>query len=233
MNDLDTFRRRPRPAPQRANGRELTSVSQVRRVLRFLRSGDHLWWLLEQQARVVHEGAVALTTSAEHGRDAVDRSEVEGERISLEIETELRRSFLVPIDREDLHELSSGLDCVLALTTYSRRAFVMLDIAPSAAPMNRLEELLVSCTFEIEEAIRHLRRREYDLVVDVSRELRRLQRVAGIVHDEALSTLLREDDSRAGRTLIRKKTTLDNLAETIRRCGALGKYLAYLAAKNA
>ena len=128
-------------------------------------------------------------------------------------------------NREDLHALSFAVGSVLELRT----PWVS---EVSAEPVNQLHELVVGGTQKIETAIGHLRHREYELVIEVSRALRALQKDAELVHDGALSTLFRKDDDFAANTLLREKATLDELEATLRRCGALGKMLAYLAVKN-
>jgi uncharacterized protein Yka (UPF0111/DUF47 family) len=205
-------------------------------------SGDHLWQLFEDQATVVHEGAVALSTLVTTPRSPnstpveIDRSEADGVKVARAIEVALRDTFFAPIDREDMYELSSALDGVLSLTARSSRAYVSLGIEPDVmvSPTSRIEDLLVSATNKIREAIGYFRARDYERVVDVSRELRGLHSKAELVHDEAIATLLRDDshDSPDSWAIVRAKAPLDNAVETVGQCGEVGKLLAYLAVKN-
>jgi uncharacterized protein Yka (UPF0111/DUF47 family) len=187
------------------------------KAIRSFLSGDRVWDLLELQAAAIHRGG--------------DTSEVEAERVARVIATELRR-LVVPIDREDLYELSAALERVSALRWRSSRAMAMLDVEDRRDSTGRLEEMLIGCTLAIQNAIGHLRSREYARVIDLSRELRKLQREAEIAHDEAISSLLSEDDSRGAHVVVCAKAPLDDLAATIRECGAVGKLFAFLAVKN-
>jgi hypothetical protein len=178
-----------------------------------------VWELLEQQATALRRGA------------AEEADHVEAEIVSREVETELRR-LVVPIDREDLHGLSSALQRATALTRRSYRAVALLGPEAGADPTRRLEELLVRCTGTVDAAVGHLRRREYARVLDVSHELRGLQREAGIAHDEALACLLSHDHSHEAHVILCTKVPLDDLVVAIGECGALGRLFAFLAVKN-
>src|SRR5262245_60045523 len=95
---------------------------------------DHFYDFLERQAKAAHEGARALAkfstngTTAAQARDAVQVIEHEGDKIVHEMEEALAKTFVTPIDREDLQKLSSELDTVLDLTNGAIRACVLLGV---------------------------------------------------------------------------------------------------------
>src|SRR6476619_525545 len=78
----------------------------------FLPREDHFYEFLEKQASAAHEGAKALSkfstngNSAKEAREAVQKIEPEGDRIVHEMEEALAKTFVTPIDREDLQKLS-------------------------------------------------------------------------------------------------------------------------------
>ena len=89
-------------------------------VIRFLLPReDHFYDFLERQAVVAHKGAHALRSFKDGDvarvRDAVQLLEHEGDKIVHEMEEALAKTFVTPIDREDLQKLSSELDDVLDL----------------------------------------------------------------------------------------------------------------------
>ncbi len=61
-------------------------------------------------------------------RVAVQKFEHEGDAIVHELEEALAKTFVTPIDREDLQRLSSELDTVLDLTNGAIRACTMLGV---------------------------------------------------------------------------------------------------------
>jgi predicted phosphate transport protein (TIGR00153 family) len=212
----------------------------------FLPREDHFYDFLEQQAKAAHEGAKALAkfasngSTAEEARAAVQKIEHEGDRIVHEMEEALAKTFVTPIDREDLQKLSSELDTVLDLTNGAMRACVMLGVEKPTEAMKQLIEIIVKCTRKMDEAMPKLRKHEYKEIVDVARELRKIEKEADVVYREAVSALFRLDRTsgpfREGagdaRILIREKTVLEDLENAIDQCDAIADTLANLAVKH-
>src|SRR5262245_9414703 len=167
----------------------------------FLPREDHFYDFLERQAKAAHDGAKALSkfatngTTAEQARDAVQKIEHDGDRIVHEMEEALAKTFVTPIDREDLQRLSSELDGVLDLTNGAIRACVLLGVDKPTDAMKQLIEIIVRCTGKINEAIPLLRMHKYSDLVTTARELRKIEKEADAVYREALSQLFRSDSA--------------------------------------
>jgi uncharacterized protein Yka (UPF0111/DUF47 family) len=218
----------------------------VQEIIRwFLPREDHFYDFLERQAKAAHEGAKALSTfatngtTAEQARDAVQKIEHEGDGIVHEMEEALAKTFVTPIDREDLQKLSSELDGVLDLTNGAIRACVLLGVDKPTEPMKKLIDYILRCTEKIDEAIPKLRKHQYTEIVNVARELRKIEKEADVVYREALSALFKPDASGAyresamdARVLIREKTVLEDLENAIDQCDSIADTLANLAVKH-
>lgn len=212
----------------------------------FLPKEDHFYDFLEQQAKAAHEGAKALSkfatngTTAEQAREAVQKIEHEGDKIVHEMEEALAKTFVTPIDREDLQSLSSELDTVLDLTNGAIRACVMLGVDRPTEAMKQLIEIIVRCTSKIDEAMPKLRKHQYSEIVGVARELRKIEKEADVVYREAVSQLFRSESAggpfREGaadaRVLIREKTVLEDLENAIDQCDSIADTLTNLAVKH-
>lgn len=212
----------------------------------FLPREDHFYDYLERQAKAAHDGAKALAkfatngTTAEQARDEVQRIEHEGDRIVHEMEEALAKTFVTPIDREDLQKLSSELDTVLDLTNGAIRACVLLGVEKPTDAMRELIEIIVRCTEKMNEGMPKLRKQRYAEIVTVARELRKLEKEADIVYRQALSELFRADGAggpfREGagdaRVLIREKSVLEDLENAIDQCDSIADTLANLAVKH-
>src|ERR1700722_14104641 len=127
---------------------------------------DHFYGFLEGQAATAHEGALALRrfkegSSANDVRDAVQELEHEGDRLTHEMEEALAKTFVTPIDREDLQKLSSELDDILDLANGSIRASVLYGVDRPTEAMGQLMDLLVRCTQILKESIPKLRKSLY------------------------------------------------------------------------
>ena len=132
-------------------------------VIRFLLPReDHFYDFLERQAVVVHKGAHALRSFKDGDvtrvRDAVQLLEHEGDKIVHEMEEALAKTFVTPIDREDLQKLSSELDDVLDLMNGTVRAAALYGVGRATEPMMGLIDVLVRCTEMLEETMPDLRK---------------------------------------------------------------------------
>ncbi len=207
-------------------------------VIRFLLPReDHFYDFLEQQAKAAHNGAKALEKFTEHGqtadeaRAAVQKCEHEGDAIVHAMEEALAKTFVTPIDREDLQRLSSELDTVLDLTNGAIRACTMLGVEEATEPMKQLVTILVDCTHRIDQVMPKLRRHEYTEIVRVARELRKIEKDADTVYREAISSLFKDPAVDAKR-LIREQTVLEDLENAVDQCDSIADILANLAVKN-
>ena len=127
-------------------------------VIRFLLPReDHFYDFLERQAVVAHRGAHALRSFKDGDvarvRDAVQFLEHEGDKIVHEMEEALAKTFVTPIDREDLQKLSSELDDVLDLMNATVRAAALYGVGRATEPMMKLIDVLVRCTEMLEATI--------------------------------------------------------------------------------
>ncbi len=210
----------------------------IQDIIRFLLPReDHFYDFLERQAKLAHEGAKALAKftdnghTAEEARAEVQKFEHAGDAIVHDMEEALAKTFVTPIDREDLQRLSSELDTVLDLTNGAIRACTMLGVEEATEPMRKLVTILVECTHRIDAVIPKLRRHEYTEIVTCSRELRKIEKEADTVYREAISSLFKDSNVDA-KKLIREKAVLEDLENAVDQCDSIADILANLAIKN-
>jgi uncharacterized protein Yka (UPF0111/DUF47 family) len=92
---------------------------------------DQFYTYLENLASATHEAALALgkwkdpKTSPQSICDDVQAIEHKADAIIQQLEDDLARTFVTPLDREDLHKLGSELDDVVDLTNLAARALVL------------------------------------------------------------------------------------------------------------
>jgi uncharacterized protein len=125
----------------------------------------------------------------DHGELAKDilACEHEGDRITHEIIQRLNKTFVTPIDREDIHELASGLDDVVDFIEEVSDFFGLYRIE---APMVQAQELArilnLSCR-QVAEAIPRLR--AFDDIHRFTVEINRYENEGDRVLREALASL--------------------------------------------
>jgi predicted phosphate transport protein (TIGR00153 family) len=202
----------------------------------FLPREDHFYRFLEKQAVVAHRGAQALGEfkpgkKIEDVQAAVQLLEHEGDKVVHELEEALQKTFVTPIDREDLQQLSSELDDILDLTNSATRACALFGVNTPTPPMLQLIEVLIRATSELETALPLLAKHDYAGLMKTSRSIRQLEKDADTVFRSALSRLFR-DEAVDAKELLREKEVLENLEHAIDRCERVGNTLANLAVKH-
>ena len=80
---------------------------------------ENFFTLFQKQGRVVREGCDLLVDMMERFENAEQKAaklkdvEHEGDLVTHEIFERLNRTFITPLEREDIHDLASSLDDVL------------------------------------------------------------------------------------------------------------------------
>lgn len=219
--------------------------------------GDRFYEYLERQATVAHAGASAFSVATERpptgepNRDVGSSFEDEAEMLLQGMEDLLTRVWFTPLDREDLHALSSKLDALLGRTLHAVRARDVLGIDAPTDAMQRLGEILLACTERITTTLRALRAREYASLLLVTRDVMALRRDATVVFEKAVQGLTApraeelqprerqasyrepsDSDDRVERRIVRDTTMLEELHRAIDQSRVVAELLAYLAVKQ-
>jgi uncharacterized protein Yka (UPF0111/DUF47 family) len=197
---------------------------------------DHFYGFLERQATAAHDAALALHrfndgTPSKEVRDAVQALEHDGDKLSHQMEDALAKTFVTPIDREDLQRLSSQLDDVLDLTNGAIRAAALNGVDKPTEPMGKLMSVLVRCTEVLKDTLPNLRKHAYGALVESNRAIRKLEKEGDMVYREAVSALF-HDDAVDAKRLLREKQVLEDLESAIDHCEKVGDTLANLAVKH-
>ncbi len=197
---------------------------------------DHFYPNLERQAAANVEAAKAFAafkegTAATSVRDSVQVIEHKGDAIVHEMEVALAKTFVTPIDREDLHKLSSELDDILDLTNYAARASALYGVDKPSAAMVRLAGVLVRCTEAIEATMPNLRHHRYAAIIEASHKIRELEKEGDGVFREAVSALF-SDVAIEPKVLLREKEVLQDLETAINHCQHVADKLTNLAVKH-
>lgn len=197
---------------------------------------DHFYEFLESQAAAAHAGAVALSrfkdgVPATQVRDAVLEIEHEGDKIAHQMEEALAKTFVTPIDREDLHKLSTELDDILDLANGAIRAATLYGVLAPTEPMKKLMDILVKCTDVLRTAVPHLRKNRYAEITEATRAIRLLEKEGDTVFRDGVSALF-HDAAIDAKQLLREKQVLEDLENALDACEQLGETLANLAVKH-
>src|SRR5690349_21588572 len=136
-------------------------LKRVDRVFRILPKEERYYELFDQLAGAVVGGSELLVAGLAEGADlpktveALKAVERKGDDLTREIMARLQKSFVTPIDREDIFALSKALDDILD-NTYSALSFAEISGARSDGHLRALADSLVACTRELHSSIVHL-----------------------------------------------------------------------------
>ncbi len=198
---------------------------------------DHFFDFLERQATVAYDGAKILSrlrepnSSIEEVSKQVSELEHRGDEAVHELEDALARTFVTPIDREDLHKLSNEFDNIIDLMNLAARSCALFGLERPTPPMIALMDTLVEGTRILAEAMPMLRRRSYGHLVEETRKIRRLEKDGDAVFRRELMRLFHDPNIDA-RQLMKEKEILEDLEAAVDECDHVAETLSNLAVKH-
>jgi predicted phosphate transport protein (TIGR00153 family) len=116
--------------------------------------------------------------------------EHKGDYITHQIMEQLHRTFVTPLDREDIGLLTQGLDDVMDFMEDAAVAMLLYRIKQPTKRARQLADILVDVTDELVKAIPHLRKRsEMSRILQHCVEINRLENEADSIVRFALAEL--------------------------------------------
>jgi hypothetical protein len=122
--------------------------------------------------------------------DQIKRLEHECDEISHEILRGIDRTFITPIDREDIHRLAVRLDDVIDLIDGTVRRVAVYNISEPTPAGRRLSEIIVQITGEMVEAVADLRKQKG--VIEHCIRMKKFENEGDVAYQEALGSLFRQ-----------------------------------------
>ena len=208
----------------------------IQSIIRFLLPRDDHWYdMLEELGKLGHQASLALLTFKDSPglqvKNAVQEIEHKADDAVRRMEDALARTFVTPIDREDLHKLTGQLDDIIDLMNLSARAFSLYHLEKPTTPMTQIMERLEVGTRLIAEAVPRLRRHEFELLIEDCRKVRAIEKEADVIYRDAISQLFSTPTIDA-RELLKQKEALDDLENSVDQCDNVADLLANLAVKH-
>lgn len=159
---------------------------------------------------------------------AIKDVEHEADHITHEVSTRLAKTFITPLDREDINNLVQELDNVVDLIDGTARRAQMFHLAETREPAKKLCELLMQSVRQLERAVVEIRNPR--AVAVSTREVKRLEAEGDSIYHEAMGALF------AGRPdpldVMKWKEIYDTLEETLDRCQTVAIVLESISLKN-
>ncbi len=154
---------------------------------------DDFFALFRKQAALVHTGCDALLEMVERYDDVETRTrklkeiEHQGDIVTHEIFERLNKTFITPLERDDIHALASGLDDVLDAAEAIGSRFLLFKVEKVTPEALKLARILSQCGAQIEQAVGHLQ--DFKGLMAFTIEINRLENEADTVSREAVADL--------------------------------------------
>ena len=131
-----------------------------------------------------------------YNRD-VDNAERAADRVTHEVNKALHKTFITPIDREQIHGLINTMDDVADLIQDSAETMALYDVRHMTDEIVRLTDSSVKCCERVRDAVKLLDKIADPSVADAAlktcEEIDRLESDADRVMRSAMSKLFREE----------------------------------------
>ncbi|MEE9172018.1 MAG: DUF47 family protein [candidate division NC10 bacterium] len=204
-------------------------------MFRFIPRDEKFFDLFEVSALNIREAAVALKGMVESdgGFDTwwkqIEEYEHTGDRITHDLIRKLNQTFITPLDREDIHQLASGLDDVVDLIEAAATRMALYKIERVTAEGKHLAELIHQMTEEIVLAVQKLK--DFQGILSHCVEINRLENVADRVSRDAIAALFTEGHDPI--EIIKWKEIYETLETATDRCEDVADVLERIVLKHA
>lgn len=145
------------------------------------------------------------------------------------IVTKLNRSFITPIDREDIYDLAGALDDVLDLIDATSSRTIIYNVEASTPPAIKLANVLYQAVEEVAKAVRTLGTK--DSATPHFIEIHRLENEGDVLYREAVAHLFESATDPV--YVIKWKELYEVLEKAIDKCEDAANVIEAIALKNA
>lgn len=194
--------------------------------------------LFSQHADLCVKGAkemVALMTNfddLENRVHAIESVEKQADKVTYETLDLLHKTFITPLDRDDIHKLITSMDDILDLLEDAGQTISLYDIKAITPEAKRLAELCLSCAEKVKSAVVLLNNMDNSRqMLTICEEIDRLESDADHVMRAAMSKLFRDEPD--VRTLIKLKAIYEILETVTDRCEDVANIIEAIIVENA
>ena len=164
----------------------------------------------------------------------VDNSEKQADRITADVNRLLHKTFITPIDREQIHGLINAMDDILDLLQDSAEVMQLYDLQNVSEDVLRLGEISAKCCERVQHVVSLLPKLSQPAVAEAAlktcEEIDRLESDADRVMRSAMSKLFR--DNIEVRELIKLKAVYEHLESISDRCEDVANIIEGIVLEN-
>ena len=162
---------------------------------RWIPKEESFFDLFEQLAEILLKSAGLLVEATEHvetlseNAKRLERLEHDGDQVTHELMKRLNRTFITPIDREDIHGLSTALDDILDLIEATTERFILYKVTAMDSAAPKLAHVIQQQVQEIHRVMPKLRHMRHEHIMEHCVEINRLENVGDRLLRDAMGGL--------------------------------------------
>jgi hypothetical protein len=194
--------------------------------------------LFERGASKVHEGVLALSDLVKDFSNVplkakrIKDIEHEADLITHETIEKLNKTFVTPLDREDIHGLISSLDNILDHVEAAADKFSLYRIPEVQPDAVLLADILIHSVKEVQTTIGQLRNlKQADIILKHCIEINRLENEGDFVYRSAIAKLF-EDHANDPLNVIKWKEVYESIENAIDSCEDVANVIEGVTLKN-
>ncbi len=169
----------------------------------------------------------------QYNRD-VDNAERAADRVTHDVNRMLHKTFITPIDREQIHSLINTMDDVADLVQDSAETMALYDVRVMTEEIRRLTDLSVKCCERVKDAVYMLANiaepATAEAALKTCEEIDRLESDADRVMRSAMSKLFREEPD--VREVIKLKAIYELLETITDKCEDVANLIEGIVLEN-
>ncbi len=205
--------------------------------MRFLPRDEKFYEFFESSAKKVVEGALHLEDLFKNFQNVqlkakqIKDIEHEGDLVTHNTIESLNRTFITPLDREDIHNLITSLDDVLDYIEACAERLFLFKIERTTEESVLLCGILVKAVTQLEQAVSRLRGlKEADSILRYCVEINRLENEGDYLNRAAVAKLFEPNNNPVD--IIKWKEIYETLENAIDRCEDVANVLEGIVLKN-
>ena len=172
-----------------------------------------------------------LSAEMEERARNIEAAEKRADKITHQTIDLLHKTFITPLDRDDIHKLISHMDDILDLAEDVAQTIYLYDIKKVTPEAKQLADICVSCAERVKNAVAMLGNMENaDAILKIANEIDRLESNADHVMRAAMAKLFRDEPDT--RQLIKLKAIYELLETITDKCEDVANIIECIVLEN-
>ena len=194
--------------------------------------------LFEQHAAITLEGMREFQELVSEGANIPDRGkrvmelEHEADVITHHCVEALHKTFITPMDRNDIHRLVSRMDDIMDFVEAAAERIVLYEIKQILPELRDMSDVLQRAAEQLHMALKGLRhKKDLPSVLKICIDINRLENEGDAILRNALARLFREEEDAI--TVIKWKEIYEDIEAATDRCEDVANIIEGMILENA